>query len=140
MRKWINLFENDGSLPREIMVRDDEHCFAAGVVFDAAGDELDEWFEDMMDDTFLAGKFRHYGIVAILYKVVVAEEKRGQGLGDSLLQRFIDEARAYGAEAILLEANTGERQNDGFDLVEWYEGWGFYTAIDREDPIMVKDL
>jgi len=79
--------------------------------------------------------------VAILKNVYVPEESRGQGLGNQLVENFVEEAADFGADTIILIADLGEIQAEGFSLVDWYKGYGF--EIIGEDsgnnPVMVKE-
>jgi GNAT superfamily N-acetyltransferase len=114
-----------------------ETSFALGNTIDTNSEDLVEWFEDMgLDEDIIPGEIN--GVVAILFKVEVAREDRGLGKGGLLLEAFCREARNRGATAVLLEANTGIEQQNGFDLVEWYESNGFEIIIDREDPVMMR--
>ena len=63
--------------------------------------------------------------VAIMKNAFVPEEQRGQGIGAQLVEQFINEASDAGASSVILLADLGEIQLEGFDLVKWYEGYGF---------------
>lgn len=79
-----------------------------------------------------------YDRIGILKNMWVEEEYRGNGVGTWLLHRFVEEAADKHAEAILLVADTGER-ND-FDLVDWYKRNGFEVVFGKEEayPVMIK--
>ena len=65
--------------------------------------------------------------VAIMKNAFVPEEQRGQGIGNQLVEQFINEAADAGAYSVILLADLGQTQSEGFDLVKWYEGYGFET-------------
>ena len=80
--------------------------------------------------------------VAIMKNAFVPEEDRGQGIGSQLVEDFISEAK--GAKSIILIADLGQSQAEGFNLVKWYEGYGFEQVGETGDdpvtgyPVMVK--
>lgn len=78
--------------------------------------------------------------IAILTNMSVEEEYRGDGLGTELLEGFIDDAVEKQAEAIILVADTGE--NNEFNLVEWYEEYGFEIIHGHEEsfPVMLRKM
>jgi ribosomal protein S18 acetylase RimI-like enzyme len=67
-------------------------------------------------------------------------EERGRGFGNRLMSEFLDKASEHGAETVLLVADKSEEQAEGFDLVRWYEGFGFrilkQTAV---GPLMITE-
>lgn len=68
--------------------------------------------------------------VAILKNINIDEEYRNNNYGNEGMRLFLDEAKT-----ILLMVDIGE--NNNFNLVKWYEGYGFKT-IGRagEYPVM----
>ena len=44
-----------------------------------------------------------------------------------LFEQFINEASDAGAYSVILLADLDQAQSEGFDLVKWYEGYGFET-------------
>ena len=85
--------------------------------------------------------------VAILKNMNVDESNRGQGIGSSLLSDFEDEAIDKRAWSILLIADHGEIQTDGFyethpgGLASWYQSYGFKTIGDAGgNPVMIMTL
>jgi len=81
----------------------------------------------------LAKKFNRIGIIKNMY---VNDDSRGQGFGKELFDKAIDAAYNNGAEAILLVADTQEQNI--FDLVKWYQGYGFEIIGDAGgDPVML---
>lgn len=119
----------------EIKIGNDVSFAFGNLITDNA--DIVEWFEDMgLDADFVPTDLN--GVKAILFKITVAPAERGQGKGGLLLEAFCREARNQGASTVLLEASTGIKQQDGFDLVEWYESNGFEIIYDREDPVMIR--
>ncbi len=75
---------------------------------------------------------------ALIKNMNVDEDARGQGEGNQLMCEFMDDAGDFGAEVMLLVADTGEDQQEGFNLVTWYEGFDFETVlITNAGPLMV---
>jgi GNAT superfamily N-acetyltransferase len=61
--------------------------------------------------------------VAILKNIFVPVEQRGEGVGSQLMDYFIEEADK--ARTIILIADSDQSQAEGFNLVKWYESYGF---------------
>ena len=71
--------------------------------------------------------------------MTVEDEHMGKGHGTELLEAFIEEAAENGAQAILIVADIYE--DNEFDLVKWYERWGFQTITQTSaGPMMVLEL
>lgn len=79
--------------------------------------------------------------VAILRNINVEEEYKGNGYGNKLMSLFIESAGNNGADIFLLVADKMESQNEGFDLRNWYEGYGYEQVFDEEDvTLMIWDV
>ena len=78
--------------------------------------------------------------VAIMKNAFVPEENRGQGVGNQLVEDFMSEADYEGAKSIILIADLGQSQAEGFSLVDWYnKGYGFEVVGETGGyPVMVK--
>jgi GNAT superfamily N-acetyltransferase len=78
-------------------------------------------------------------VVAVLKNMYVEGDARGNGEGNALMEQFLATADALGAASVVLLADTQDDQNgSGFDLVAWYEGWGFTTVAQTGGgPLMV---
>ena len=77
--------------------------------------------------------------VAIMKNAFVPEENRGQGVGSQLVEDFMSEADYEGAKSIILIADLGQSQAEGFSLVDWYEGYDFKVVGETGgDKVMVK--
>ena len=79
---------------------------------------------------------------AILKSIFVPEETRGQGVGVQLMDEFMNEAaEAHEAHSIILIADLGQSQAEGFGLVEWYKGYGFEVVGEDSggNPVMVLE-
>jgi len=105
------------------------------------------YFGSWMEDSFvknpkLAKKIgSQHSRVAFLNGIEVSPDVRGQGAGNDLLNRFTNEARKDGATAIVLVADTGGKQAEGFDLASWYRRNGFKKIGDAAaGPVLMKDL
>lgn len=60
--------------------------------------------------------------IAIIKNASVDDGERGKGLGNDLMSQFFDK---IDAELVILMADTVQEQEEGFNLVKWYEGFGF---------------
>src|SRR5271170_6477459 len=66
---------------------------------------------------------------------------RGEGWGTKIVNNFIEQAKAANCDGIILQAGIFEKQQKGFDLVDWYGRLGFKTlGHSGELPLMVKWL
>ena len=112
-----------------------------GYVVDTNQEQLGNW---MKSSGFPISTTKHiqntYIRICILKSIRVEEESRACGIGSGLLQDTINEAERKGAEAILLQADTGE-QND-FNLIAWYESYGFEVTEEKNDffPLMIYKM
>jgi len=120
---------------------DDEDSFAEGYVVNTDQVQIPNWLAKNSYDPKFVNHIRQYNRVAFFTNMYVADSQRGQGLGNNFVQQFIDEASTLNADAIYLSADTGEIQDSGFDLVKWYENWG-WEIIDNSTgyPLMVLIL
>lgn len=77
--------------------------------------------------------------VAFLNNIYV--EERGVGYGNQLYSEFEEECYSNDAKCIVLECDTGNEQNEGFDLKKWYESFDYEViGVERGYPIMIKYL
>ena len=67
-------------------------------------------------------------LVGLLKNINVFENRRGQGYGNDLIGQFLDEAISNSANAVILIADAGEEQPEGFVLESWYESQGFIAV------------
>jgi GNAT superfamily N-acetyltransferase len=80
-----------------------------------------------------------YKTIAIARGMTVEDEHMNKGHGTELLEAFIEEAAENGAQAILIVADIYE--DNEFDLVKWYERWGFQTITQTSaGPMMILEL
>lgn len=73
--------------------------------------------------------------IAIIKNVNVYDEYRGQGYGNDLINLFFD--KAENLDIIMLVADKGEDQKDGFSLKVWYESFDFQEVFEQEDIIFM---
>lgn len=76
--------------------------------------------------------------VAILKNINIYDEYKNQGFGNEGMNQFLDEA--IGVSIIILIADMGENQSKGFDLVKWYEKFGFKVignSAVSDYPVMI---
>lgn len=99
-----------------------------GYVVDSDAEQVGHYLDEMLfaHTPAVAGWLAsHCGRIAVLKHLEVAEDARGQGLGNGFLRAFMEQARLHGADAVLLIADAHEFQVDGFALQEWYEKHAF---------------
>jgi predicted GNAT family N-acyltransferase len=112
---------------------------ASGVLFFET-DSFTNWAENRVSDEELLEYLSKLPLpIAVLNNINVDAECRGRGLGNTLMEEFLD--AVYEASSFVLESDSGEAQRPGFNLEEWYEGFGFYTEgrdSSGTNPIMVK--
>jgi len=87
-------------------------------------------FRDQAGDVLGYGGVEAYGAVALLRSVVVAKDRRGQGVGIQLVNWLLDRMRSLGCLDVYMLTTTA---------VKLGENCGFHR-IDREDaPPVIRD-
>lgn len=112
-----------------------------GYVVDTDEEQLVNYFviNHGVDESVINAIRNKYDTVAIARGMTVEDEYMNRGLGTELLEAFIEEAAENGAQAILCVADIYE--DNEFDLVKWYERWGFKTIVQTSaGPMMVLEL
>lgn len=92
---------------------------------------------------FLINKIENSTIdsIAILKNIEVNEDHRGNGSGGELMDLFFEKASNECAEMYMLVADNGESQKPGFNLVNWYESYGFEVIHPQDDvTLMIWDV
>jgi GNAT superfamily N-acetyltransferase len=120
---------------------DDEEGNIFGYVVDTEEEQLVNYFvmNHGVDMDVINAIKAEYSTIAIARGMTVDEEHKNKGHGTELLGEFIEAAASEGAEAIFCVADIYE-DND-FDLVKWYESWGFQTITQTSaGPMMVLEL
>lgn len=85
---------------------------------------LDEYFRDKHKTNEISKWVKeHCDNIAIINSIHVDEKKRGKGVGGKLLDKFIDGTCNRATEAIILVADSAEK--NAFKLESWYESYGF---------------
>lgn len=74
--------------------------------------------------------------IAVLKNIWVEEDSRGNGVGTELMEWFMNEAKGRDINVIYLIADTGE--DNAFDIVSWYESFGFKKETTLEDYPLMK--
>lgn len=74
----------------------------------------------------------------VIKNMNVDEKYRGQGYGSEIFEEMLSHSTS---DYILLIADTGESQNNGFDLIKFYESYGFKKVFqnDSDYPFMVSE-
>jgi N-acetylglutamate synthase-like GNAT family acetyltransferase len=104
---------------------------ASGYVVESSRVQVGNYLAEHTEDNLRVADWlkEHCHEVALLKTITVEKTERGQGHGNELLEQFIAEAEDVGADAILLIADSGEVQAEGFDLTSWYEGFDFVQVL-----------
>lgn len=126
----------------EININNDGHT-AEGYVVSTTAEQIDHWLEyrHSIFDDITKNDIRRYSTIAFLNNINVDESERGQGYGNALFGQFSGAANDAGAQAIFLIADIHEDQCSGFDLIAWYESFGFTTIINTSGgPLMLLEL
>jgi N-acetylglutamate synthase-like GNAT family acetyltransferase len=113
---------------------------ASGYVVESNREQVRNYLAKHTEASILLADWlkEHCHHVAFLKSLTVEEMERGQGHGNELLEQFIAEAEDVGADAILLIADSGEVQAEGFDLTSWYESFEFVQVLATTGgPLMV---
>ena len=113
---------------------------AEGYCVNGNAEQIPNWLQGRhgIYDAIILEKLHRFSKLAFLNNLNVEESLRGNGIGSSLLDDFLSEAFDKGANAIVLLADEGESQVDGFDLVAWYEGRGFVAVYETPSgPLMI---
>ena len=120
--KFLENFNNfNETLPIEIT---DDVGSAFGVIHYSWG-TLDNWFIGNKIDRQKLDLSKLEFPVAVLKNINVDEGHRNQGIGNNMMQSFLEECSIQGVKIVLLESDVTEHQLKGFDLDKWYEGWDF---------------
>ncbi len=103
---------------------------SADLILDGVEEIADRFLLAFRDERLVGcAALESYNSTALLRSVAVSETERGSGLGQEIVQRMLDQARAKGFENVVLLTSTAE----GF-----FPRFGF-RAITREDaPASVK--
>ena len=112
-----------------------------GYVVDTDEVQLVNYFVDNhgVSENIISAIQAKYDTVAIARGMHVDDEYRNQGYGTELMNEFIEEAASEGAQAVLAIADALE--DNEFDLVKWYESWGFEVISQTgQGPFMVMEL
>ena len=76
--------------------------------------------------------------VAVLKDITVAPERRLRGIGNRLMNQFLETAEAMGVSAILLVAAGEEDRDSNFSLSDWFQSFGFASVeMTSAGPLMV---
>lgn len=136
IKKYRQLIE---SIYSEIYIYNDGGD-ADGYVTDTASEKLENWVNvrhKLNNDEFIGHVKSSFETISFLNNMNVDENSRGQGFGSDLLEKFIDEAANRMAEAIILFADTEEEQEEGFDLIQFYESYDFEVVKKYPDGALM---
>ena len=85
------------------------------------GPDANKYFED------------NFEIITILQSMRINPDFRGKGYGKQLIEQFLNKIKT----PILLVADIYEEQNKGFDLVRFYEKYGFEKIDDANSGVLM---
>lgn len=142
-------FNSDGYNP--IACENDVGCIEGWVRCGADRFEcLYNWLDSIKATTQTKAAVRklftevHAHHVGVIKNLEIYEEDRGKGYSQDLMHEFYFQAEPRKAGEVLLlflEADTGQVQAEGFDLIKWFEGWDFTKVSNKDDfPVMVSVL
>jgi N-acetylglutamate synthase-like GNAT family acetyltransferase len=76
--------------------------------------------------------------VAVLKEISVDPDRRLRGVGNRLMNQFLEETENLGVSAILLVANGESDHNSNFNLMDWFQSFGFaFVETTSTGPLMV---
>ena len=138
--RWQEIFESFGSI-RHIEFDFDDGS-VQGYVVETSAEQVTNWLEKHgTNDSKVELKIKEFDKVAFLNNINVDEEARGQGIGQDLLESFESEAKASGADIVVLISDVNESQVIGFDLTLWYKKNGFEILSNTTSgPLMIKRI
>lgn len=114
---------------------------AEGYVVVSEAENFDNWAKDKGYSKEVIQEIKlKWNKISILITLYVEESERNKGFGNEILGDFLEESYSQGAEVVILEADTGERNE--INLVEWYENWDFEIVDGKRDkyPMMLKNI
>jgi amino-acid N-acetyltransferase len=115
--------EGDGPLVADLLRR-------ARLPIDGVADHLPRFVLAFLDGALVGcAGLEVYGAPALLRSVAVAEEQRGTGLGQALVHRILDQARADGVREVFLLTETAPA---------FFPKFGFVPITRAEVPDAVK--
>lgn len=138
IKKYKNLIESADE--EEIYISND-HAEIEGYVTNTYSERVVNWFtnrhkinpEKTID--YIKENFERISFLNNMN--IFDDEDRGKGYGKEIMEQFIDEAYDNGAEIIILYADLQESQEEGFDLVKFYEKYGFDVIERYTDGVLM---
>lgn len=113
-----------------------------GYVVDATLPQLQNYLSAQgAEQSVINDLLKKYKRIGVLRNLYVDEDHRNTGIGTSLVDSAINDAFKYGADVVLLVADSNEDNSQlGRSLEDWYKTWGFTTiGLAGRDPIMVLE-
>lgn len=74
--------------------------------------------------------------ILVIKNIYVDEEYRGNGYGNEILEELL--SHSLSGKAILI-ADKDETQQEGFNLITFYNSYGFTSALKQNDLLMVSE-
>lgn len=74
--------------------------------------------------------------ILVIKNIYVDEEYRGNGYGNEILEELL--SHSLSGKAILI-ADKDETQQEGFNLITFYNSYGFTSALKQNDSLMVSE-
>ena len=125
-----------------INIRNEGGVVEGGVHF-SIEDAIEDWLSRhrIEDPELVAQIVAEDKQFAVINNLEVSQDARGQGFGSDLMEKFFDRAEQDGATIVLLCADVIRDQEEGFNLIDWYESFGFEDiGHGATGPLMIKGL
>ena len=133
-----NYDENQIKDPQHIVIETEQGSLE-GYCIGIDQEQPANWLQKNGLDTSIINVIRHSVTnVAFLNNMNIQNEHQGNGHGKEMLFDFLTQCSIHNVDVVLLIADTGESQREGFNIVQWYKRFGF-TQMNSEDfPLMMK--
>ncbi len=124
--------------PEVIQIDYDEGSIFGVVHFDR--EHINNWIEsERVQPNLDSISDKELFPIGILKNINVNPEYQGQGFGLDLMNNFLEECSH--CSYVILIADLGEEQREGFDLVDWYKQFGFTVFGESGgNPVMIKKV
>ena len=135
-----NLYKN---MKMKLIEIDDTYGSLFGTITNTNNDTFKELFtkNGFSNNDLILKEKNMYSNILIIDNIFVDNDQRGKGIGNTLMDDLFDQIDANNIEALYLLADIHEEQEKGFNLIKWYEGYGFETLCNTpQGPIMKLEI
>ena len=110
-----------------------------GSVYNDVNTLMDFLVQEVPSSIYNDIKNKLKGKIGVLKNISVNE--KGKGYGNSLVSDFLEECSIKNVDYAVLIADLGGDQAPGFDLVNWYESFGFEKIGESyAGPFMILEI